>query len=43
MVPLEVLVELDTADEHKEMFESTWKDALKILKTLSEGSNGKFS
>lgn len=33
----EVLVELDTADEHKEMFEGTWNDALKILKTLSEG------
>lgn len=32
----EVLVELDTAEEHKEMFENTWKEALKILKRITE-------
>jgi ribosomal protein S18 acetylase RimI-like enzyme len=32
----EVLVELDTDEKHKEMFDSTWNDALKILKTITE-------
>ncbi|MGY6741609.1 MAG: SRPBCC domain-containing protein [Cecembia sp.] len=32
----EVLVELDTDEEHKEMFDSTWNEALKKLKTITE-------
>lgn len=31
-----VLVELDTDEEHKEMFDSTWNDALNILKSITE-------
>ncbi|MFD2200937.1 SRPBCC family protein [Shivajiella indica] len=32
-----VLVELDSTEEHKEMFENTWNEALKILKRITEG------
>lgn len=32
----EVVVELDTADEYKEMFEGTWPNALQKLKELAE-------
>jgi hypothetical protein len=31
-----VLVELDTAEEHKDMFENSWQEALKKLKALAE-------
>lgn len=31
-----VLVELDTDEERKEMFDSTWNDALNILKSITE-------
>lgn len=33
----EVLVDMDTNDEYKEMFEETWPKALEKLKTLAEG------
>jgi hypothetical protein len=32
----EVLVEMDSADEYKEMFQSTWPKALQKLKELAE-------
>ena len=32
----EVLVEMDTADEHQEMFQNMWPNALKKLKELAE-------
>lgn len=34
----EVLVEMDTNDEYKEMFEGMWPKALERLKELAEGS-----
>lgn len=33
----EVLVELDTVEEHKEMFQGMWPKALEKLKSLAEG------
>lgn len=33
----ELLVELDTSEEYKEMFNETWPKALEKLKSLSEG------
>ena len=32
----EVLVDMDTAEEHRPMFEETWPNALRLLKQLAE-------
>ncbi|MGV3515747.1 MAG: SRPBCC family protein [Luteitalea sp.] len=32
----EVLVDMDTAEEHRQMFEGTWPNALRLLKQLAE-------
>lgn len=39
----EVLVDMDTAEEYKEMFLETWPKALQKLKTLSEKQAGHLS